>query len=280
MDTDKTDRKLKGGQLLVLAAVIGALAWFAMQHPKEADWVFYAPDGEIIEGGIYKRCLNRVSNEWGRCHYINYLMRGTRWSSTISLPDLGENPDGVMVVEYSDGRCRISAKHGDDRVRVLIERGQVLSGTARLSRQESKTVAFTEFMVPLQQWGDSAFTGYKTEFHKREDDALIYGSSENLVSWRKRGPVVPFELDDERQSRRAGYKFSDEHDQILGYNELLVEGFKIPYRDEPLEDESAVKSFEKSVIADAFAWRDEVLADFSSKSGLEIPLNCDVLRSI
>lgn len=284
MGTDKTDRKLPGVNLLVSAAVIGALAWFAMQHPKEADWVFYTPDGEIIEGGIYKRCLNRVSNEWGQCHYINYLMRGTRWSSTISVPDLGEDPDGVKVIENSDGGCYIFAKHGHDRVRVLIERGHAFSGTARLSRQESKTILFTEFMVPVSnsftEWGTPALFDGDINFHDREDDALIYGPSENLVSWRKRGPIVPFELDNERQSRRIGYKFSDEYDQLIAYNEVLVDDFPIPYRDELLEDEAAASAFEKGVIAEAFAWRDEVLADFSSKSGIEIPITCDVLRSI
>lgn len=259
--TPKTNLKVVGRSLTFLA-VAGALIALLIRSPKEADWIYYSPKGKIIEGAFYDRCRGRITRQWGKCRYIDILL-GANVSSVTSEPELGANIDGVKVIQHSDGRCRIFVRNDGKTVSIRNEKGQSRPGSARLSAAERRTKPLITVSVP------SGLAEY---------DSLTYREPTDFVRWKIDGRDEP----SSRNYRSTGWAFIEAKDQIVGIGLLgddSVGGAGVmSVTEDAFEDRSRVEAYEKGVIADAFAWRDDVLARFSSNLGLEVPTNCEALQ--
>ncbi|UZE97121.1 hypothetical protein [Alkalimarinus alittae] len=249
-------------QGVIYVSLLILFIYFLTQSPKDSDWIYYSVDGDVIRGESFERCRRKFTNDYGKCHYYD-ILSGADISSTVDVPDLGPNVDGVYVRQYANGLCQVFASSGDQYLRILIESGRDAIGSSRLSTEERK-------MIPLVSYTFKKSFYISTTLSYREPTDFVSWQTENLA----RGVSQPY--------GGRGWIFSKGEDQIVGVglNKALYPestGVISTSRD-GLEDRSLVEPHEKAVIALAFSWRDEQIDRFSSLLKTQIPLNCDALK--
>lgn len=258
--TSKTTLKDVANGVLFFV-LFGAFVFFLSRSPKDSDWIYYSTDGETVQGVSYERCKRRFTNDYGKCHYFD-ILSGADVYSTTRDPELEPNIDGVFITQYTDGRCQVFAKNGRESLRIRRETGQSSPGSARLSAEDRTATTLITFTV---------------EKSMKSSNSLSYREPSDFVRWK-------VETHDGRPTTYyggTGWEFSEEEDQIVGVG-LSVDGYSgddgvISMSEKGFEDRSRVEAHEKGVITNAFAWRDQERARFSSSLNVRIPMNCNRL---